>query len=452
MQFIADPPSRKQIRLVVAIAIIICAVTIAVAPFADQPGPVYPRLVLSYAVAEVMAYVSTAVLLLSQATILGNASRAVLGAAYLFAAIIFIPFVALIPEPYEPNGLLHGTWLLLFLDGGFALMTLLYVFRAKEGSRGPPSITSHIVGVLLFALAGYALIWVSVAQLPSVAPVDGDGPAIRDFVGPLVLLFNVAAMVALAVRLRARTPVDLWLQFMLLGDFAEIILTLLGQQRYTLGWNVARLVSLAGAMVLLLPVSKEITRLFRRLAEANRMLDQMANTDPLTGLPNRRRFDLQLSEEFRRARRTGAPIALILLDIDQFKRLNDKYGHPAGDGCLRRIAAVLSDTARRTGDTVARIGGEEFAIVLAASDLQQAAHVAEQIRVEVARLNIPNPDSDRGVVTVSAGVAALWVNSGLDDRWLIDTADRALYEAKAGGRDRIVMAAASTQMPRAAAA
>jgi diguanylate cyclase (GGDEF)-like protein len=449
VHFIAAPPSRRQINVAIAVAVAAVVLTAAVLPFAGLPGPSYPRLVLGYGVGEVMAYISTSILLLSEAAILSNVGRAVLGAAYLFAASMIIPAVALMPEPYEASSVFYGTWMLSFADGGFAALSPLYVLRANDQAQEAPQISRHIIGAVSLVAVGCGLTWLLVAQLPPISQVGGYGPLINLVAGPSVVLLNAGAIIAVGTQLRARTPVDLWLMLMLLASCIDAGLTLLGHERFSIGWHFARIISLGGACALLLPASMEITALFRRLAAANRLLDRMANIDSLTGLANRRQFDFSLSEEYRRDRRSRTPLALITLDIDRFKQLNDTYGHSVGDECLRRVAVVLRNATRRSGDIAARVGGEEFAVLMAATDMEQAVSVAERICTGVRELNIPHVASDQGRVTVSAGVAVLMADSGHDDRWLVGAADRALYAAKSGGRNRVVRASEAPGAERA---
>ena len=174
-----------------------------------------------------------------------------------------------------------------------------------------------------------------------------------------------------------------------------------------------------------------------RLEVANNALLDLANRDGLTGLDNRRRFDTLLDEEFRRARRQELPLGLVLADVDCFKPFNDRYGHLAGDDCLRRVAEAIYATLRRPGEHAARYGGEEIAALLPATDADGAGVVAERIRLAVRTLGIPHAGSPFGVVTISAGAAAMIPFE--DDRAasLVAAADRALYDAKADGRDRV---------------
>jgi diguanylate cyclase (GGDEF)-like protein len=178
------------------------------------------------------------------------------------------------------------------------------------------------------------------------------------------------------------------------------------------------------------------------LRDANARLERLAETDALTGLANRRRFDRRLHEEWQRAQRHGLPLALLLVDVDHFKRFNDTYGHPRGDECLRQIALVLESCSQRAGDLVARYGGEEFALLLPHSATDEARVVAERCLREVHRCAIAHASSPTaGVVTLSIGVAVAWPSRRRDDpAWLVAEADRALYAAKQGGRDRVAVA------------
>jgi diguanylate cyclase (GGDEF)-like protein len=177
----------------------------------------------------------------------------------------------------------------------------------------------------------------------------------------------------------------------------------------------------------------------RELKAANAKLEALSMQDGLTGLANRRCFDQALEHEWRRAGREATSVALILIDVDHFKKFNDRYGHQAGDACLRQVAGVLAAQAQRAGELAARYGGEEFAVVLpAGGDAGDALELAERIREKIAALAIPHQANDSGVVTVSLGVAALAPRTGDVSATLVEQADKALYQAKQGGRDRTV--------------
>jgi diguanylate cyclase (GGDEF)-like protein len=184
----------------------------------------------------------------------------------------------------------------------------------------------------------------------------------------------------------------------------------------------------------------------RELAEANQFLIELSYLDALTGVANRRRFDEHLDAEWRRALRAEAPLSLILIDIDCFKRYNDTYGHQNGDECLQAVATALADGLPRSGDSVARYGGEEFAIVLPFTDKAGAIKVAEQLRHRIEALQIPNKASTVSrFVTISAGAATFVPARDIDVHELIRLADEALYRAKQAGRNRT---AAEHSQPR----
>jgi diguanylate cyclase (GGDEF)-like protein len=195
-------------------------------------------------------------------------------------------------------------------------------------------------------------------------------------------------------------------------------------------------VSLDNAMVYE-SLERKVAERTTELALANGRLELLSTTDALTGIANRRRMTDVLEAEWQRGARTGQPVALAMLDVDEFKLYNDHYGHPAGDACLRTIADVLTAQARAATDLVARYGGEEFVAILAGTDLAAGAIVAERIRAGVAALNHPHAGASRGFVTVSIGVASMIPSANGTPQDLIDAADANLYEAKRAGRDTV---------------
>lgn len=172
------------------------------------------------------------------------------------------------------------------------------------------------------------------------------------------------------------------------------------------------------------------------LQAANLELAKQSQTDGLTHLANRRHFDQTLAREHARWRRTGSPLSLMMLDVDHFKRVNDHFGHQAGDDYLRAIAQALRGNAARPADLPARYGGEEFACLLPDTDAEAARAVAERIREAVARLELPNPRAGVPHVSVSIGIATL-EGGHAGARELLAAADAQLYAAKRAGRDRV---------------
>lgn len=185
---------------------------------------------------------------------------------------------------------------------------------------------------------------------------------------------------------------------------------------------------------------EELRRAHDELAAANARLQELSLQDSLTGLANRRRLQKVLEQEWSRALRRREPLALCLLDLDHFKLLNDTRGHLAGDQCLQAVAAFLALTVGRTGDLVARYGGEELAVLLPATDLAGALRLAARLCQGIEEQAIPHPAAPAGRVTASVGVAALVPEPGQEAEVLIEAADLALYRAKAAGRNQVCAA------------
>ena len=190
----------------------------------------------------------------------------------------------------------------------------------------------------------------------------------------------------------------------------------------------------------------ELTQLRLALETANQRLKRLVAVDALTGIANRRHFDRVLDRELRRARRESLPLSLVFLDLDEFKRFNDTYGHAHGDDVLRLVAQTLDETFRRGGDLVARYGGEEFAVVLPGVDSRRASLYAERLRRRIWRLAVPYEASqvaDR--VTISGGVATVPPGLTATADHLLRAADKALYRAKCQGRNRIAAGAVTVE-------
>lgn len=192
------------------------------------------------------------------------------------------------------------------------------------------------------------------------------------------------------------------------------------------------------AMRRLIDMQRSMVDVTHQLNAANRELQRLSTTDGLTGIPNRRMFDELSIREWRRCERMKKPIALVMLDIDNFKLFNDQFGHQAGDECLRAVAAQVARAAPRAADLAARYGGEEFVLVLGETDADGARWVAENVRQRVNELGILHSTPKRHV-TISCGVASVLPQSGLSFETLLRSADRALYQAKAEGRDRVLV-------------
>ena len=178
---------------------------------------------------------------------------------------------------------------------------------------------------------------------------------------------------------------------------------------------------------------------YRELASS---METLATVDGLTGVANRRHFDHTIEMEWQRAQRQRAPLTLLLLDVDRFKAFNDLYGHLEGDNCLCSIARIALETTRRPSDTVARLGGEEFAVILPGTMAEGALEMAEKLRRGVLELKTRHQGNSHGVVTISVGCATVVPAEGATTMTLMALADAALYAAKEAGRNRVEVASA----------
>lgn len=238
------------------------------------------------------------------------------------------------------------------------------------------------------------------------------------------------------------------------GDLPLILSVNLAEDDVLAPWRARALVMSALLGVLCLATAT-LSLLFRRellrrasaeraLTDAAGQLAALAMTDSLTGLPNRRRFDAVLAEEWARGKRVGGPVSLLLIDVDRFKAYNDRYGHLEGDTCLREVARAVQGALQSPGDLFARLGGEEFVVIMPGSGAAEAERTAKRICTAVAAQALPhagNPGCG-GVVTVSLGCATAFPHhDGASAAALIARADALLYEAKRMGRNRVVSTA-----------
>ena len=411
-------------------------------PFSDIPLAPVPGLLAVYSTAIIVINLLLAALLFIKGRVEDGRDTIRLGAAYLYVGLLVIPQTISFPGVLMPAPLI-GTpttplWFWVFWHVGFSGAVMRYAwFNGRANSHGtgiarPIAQIVVAVGVLTYVAAK------SAADLPTLVvggQFENTGAGL--VVQGVVVAATIAALLSVA-RLRGATAEELWLTVGLVASCVEVWLTLHGSARYALGRYLAKVGSLLTSVVVLLSLMHEITRLYREAAISNKALHMLARRDGLTGVSNRRHFDEVLAQEFARARRQQLPVALIMLDVDKFKVFNDTYGHPAGDKCLCRVAEAIQSSLRRPGDMVFRYGGEEFAALLPATELEGAREVGEAIRSAVEATGVEHIGSNFGIVTVSAGIGWMMPYEGSERTSdLVGMADRALYQAKEAGRNRV---------------
>ncbi len=207
--------------------------------------------------------------------------------------------------------------------------------------------------------------------------------------------------------------------------------------RVVLQAKVAAMYRLVRMQRALVQLTEQLNQANEQLNLANMELHRVSMTDGLTGIPNRRVFDELLVREWRRCARLQKPISVVMLDVDYFKKFNDRYGHQAGDVCLKTTARVISNSIPRASDLAARYGGEEFVLILSETDSEGALAVADRIREQVAGLRMPNEDSPYQCVTLSCGISTVVPRDDMPVERLVKSADNALYLSKKQGRNSI---------------
>ncbi len=385
----------------------------------------------------------TALLLLSQARALNDRSLACLGAAYLFSATLIVPHLLAFPGVFNETPVIGSSgsavWLWAVWHGGFALGVVNFALRRPEQSGGAVVIRPIILGIIGLSVALTLAATLGEPFLPRIL-IDGRYAWFKTWgISPAILACTLAGTALVLARLRRHASILLiWLTVAMVASAVDIGLTILANGRFTLGWYLARCLSLVAGFSVLCALLTDFVKLFDSVAKSNRQLEKLSLTDPLTEIANRRSFEQRLDVEWSRALREQVPVSLVMIDIDHFKRYNDHFGHPAGDECLRNVAAALTQHARRPWDMPARLGGEEFAVLLPTTEGDGAIKVAEMFRESIERLGLPHPESPFQIVTISVGVATVYpYEAGQTPKGLIEAADAALYVAKATGRNQV---------------
>jgi diguanylate cyclase (GGDEF)-like protein len=334
---------------------------------------------------------------------LGAQRHAMILAAGLFAGGSLLTLVATV-APHSPDVDVTGTWLVVFCS---ALVAAIYWLGRDDLPRW-----TLYVGVALGTVMISSGVYINGERV-------GGAAALNEvyYVWPVVFAayyFPVRALVA---------------ELALVGACYGVVLRLVDPGPIALTrWLIV--------VTMLIGVGGLISRLQSRVDELVARLSETARRDALTGLLNRRGFEERLEAELARATRAERPVALILGDLDHFKTVNDELGHPAGDAVLLRIAGVLEGIGRR-GDTVARLGGEEFVFIVPDADAEMAFELAERARIALERTFADEPVP----LTASFGTVAFPAD-GTTAASLLENADRALYAAKRGGRNRSTRATA----------
>jgi diguanylate cyclase (GGDEF)-like protein len=275
--------------------------------------------------------------------------------------------------------------------------------------------------------------------------------------GPIMKLWKEKGATGSAILTARIDKVERLYTYHHLRHYPLLVTVALSKDEVLASWRSTALAGTGGTLLLVGLLLALGVRMIRQLIERDRLQEELraaktaleannaslqllALSDGLTGLANRRHFDQRLNAEFKRAIRDQSPIALVMIDVDYFKKFNDHHGHVAGDACLQMVGQAVLSGPRRPGDLAARFGGEEFTILLPDTGIDGALAVAEAVRAAVAALKCTHGASPLRTVTVSAGVHSFVPSLGQPPRSLVEAADCGLYQAKAEGRNRVCAA------------
>ena len=424
----------RQRRFALGVVVVLLLFVAIATPFAKEALFPLPGYMLAFGTTMIITNLILASLLLSRGRAEDDGATVLLGATYLFVGLIFLPMTGAFPGALVPGALIGTTfsavWIWTIWHAGFGLGIVAYSTCNPSTLRASPraafwTVAAAVAGVAICATSGVEL-------LPRVFgdPMKGMFTGTGETIAWSLLAIDGLAVVATARRARESSE-RLWLVVAMTAACVDIWLTFKSGARFSVGWYLGKVGSLATTMVVLVALVNNVSSVYRKVRTANEALANLAKMDGLTGVANRRGFDEVLGSESRRAARVAQPLALLMVDVDHFKLYNDRYGHQRGDECLKAVAAVLAAGAKRPGDHVSRYGGEEFAVLLPATDQRGALLVADRLLAAISRLAIEHGNAPGGALSVSVGVAC---GDGSDPAGLVRSADGALYAAKRGGR------------------
>ncbi|MDA8390046.1 MAG: sensor domain-containing diguanylate cyclase [Gammaproteobacteria bacterium] len=437
-------PARGARAFAALFAFGLVAVSLAGMAGAARREPVVSGVVTASAVVIALADVLTGYLLWVQARVIQAYGLALLGGVYVGTSLL-VAGNALLFHRTGANG---AAWLWIcwhvYFTGGVIAYVLAGPPRDRAAHTGLARTRRAFAAAIAVAVVAFALVGTGVSP----AVMQGATLALPAFGVTLLCLWTLAAVAVLAVRQRAGTVLDLWLLVTMVGTLCDLGLVFAGHVRYDYGWYVARFLSLIAALIVLGALFYEMNRIYVRLLRAqermahahvgllaaNTRLSLLLDQDELTEVLSRRGVLRMLQELLAGAAQTPA---VLMVDLDHFKVINDRLGHLGGDEVLRKVSRRIKAALRAT-DVVGRYGGDEFVVVLPTATAQDAWRVAEKI-VRSLREQPVRVGAGEVTVTISIGLASAQPKDSAED--LLRRADEALYRAKDRGRDHIAEAA-----------
>lgn len=437
---ISGTRERWGALLMAAVMVILAIILI---PWSMNSNPIIPAFLPVISTLTTVSCLMTAYLLTTHWRLLQISPLAILASGYFFLGMCIIAQTLFFHGSDEGQAL-WGTsdqssiWVWVIWHTIFPLYIMLYATSLWRNVHITPFFAKLIGwGTLFLIIDIFLAVTVFSEYLPKVVENDSYTLLTQSRMGLIIFLLNVLSALYLVIVTKVRTRQDLWLSIVLMAYAIDVLLSLKGVEFYSIGFYGGRLYTAIGASTLFIVFVHNVTLISRRLQEINSQLNEMAMTDPLTAIANRRHFDEQLSAFIKQSRRDNEPLTLLMIDVDHFKKYNDIYGHPAGDLCLQQIASVLRDELRRPLDLVARVGGEEFAAILPHTSPAGCKLIARRVLNRIRDIHMPHMGNAVGIVTLSVGGATIDADEpAVTKEDIIERADKALYAAKNSGRNR----------------
>jgi diguanylate cyclase (GGDEF)-like protein len=430
--------SRSQLQSAAVIAFVLVLAAFAAAALGSRNSVIAPGFIPLVAGVSMISDLLAGVLLFAQYRVTGLTLLAVAGSAYALTGVLTLAYSVSFPGVFVP-GIIWANeqtapWFWLIWHFAFPLMLASYAIsdpsmRAASPIKSVPRrLGLYLCGVAIAATLLLLLVFAAAPVLPKLVVHGMFEPLFTHTFAPLIILADIVGVVSLLGRPRELTTLQLAIGLALLTAILDAFLNFVSIERYSASWYVGKIEMFLTAMIVVVTLVAEISELYRRASD-------LATIDALTGLENRRALEPRLAWALGHGRREGVELAFIMIDVDQFKKYNDAFGHAAGDQCLRRVSSALRAQLQRPNDLLIRFGGEEFVVLLVDTDQDGAQMLAERLRAAVEELSIRQaPGAACDVVTISLGLSVAKAASTLGDE-LLELADQALYAAKAAGRN-----------------
>jgi diguanylate cyclase (GGDEF)-like protein len=425
--------------------IALIAVLLIIATLISSNGrvswPVIPTFIAMCGILIFVTSLQTAFLLYNQSKLTQDSSVALLASGYLAVSFLALARIILFPGLFLSSSILDdnnqiAAWLWVITHITFPFFLILYamnhwkkMFFSYRYARWSFRLIPLAVLLLVLSLVYYE------RALPSL--VDKGNYSSTSYIDFFLLAFTAVPLFLLMTKKEMTNRQDLWLMLAITVQCLDIFYEIIGETRYSMGWYLGMISSIVSSSIILGVFIYHILCIAQLKDEEGHYFKDISETDPLTGVANRRKLDLVFNTLWELSLNQQQPLCLIMIDIDHFKTYNDSYGHLEGDKCLIKVADALSKIPKRSTDIVARIGGEEFVILLYGVDHDVGLQVAEEVRKEIENLHISHSTFYNSWLTVSIGYASHIVKPSSKKEKFLYIVDQALYRSKADGRNRV---------------